>query len=74
MWLFTFWIDYKNQRAIQEKLMELQEYERLGEAMEEKKVTTKASNFTVFFKLILSWEFLFEFTILAIHPIPFYDV
>jgi hypothetical protein len=28
MWLYTFWIDYKNQKAIQVKLMELQEVER----------------------------------------------
>jgi hypothetical protein len=23
--------------------------------------------------LVLSWEFIFEFTILAIHPLPNYD-
>lgn len=31
------------------------------------------SNLRKFFELINTWEFLFEFTILAIHPIPYYE-
>lgn len=35
---------------------------------------TKESNFRKFFVLICSWEFMFEFVILAVHPLPYYDV
>lgn len=34
----------------------------------------KASHLKMFIKLIFTWEFLFEFTILLIHPPPYVEV
>ena len=34
----------------------------------------KDSNFKKFLALIFTWEFAFEFVLLAVHPLPYYDV
>ncbi len=72
MWLYTYWIDYKSSKQFYFKLMELQKNSRddAPDAKEEQQKFKKESNLWKFINLIFSWEFIFEFCILVIHPLP----
>lgn len=54
--------------------MELQEWERGEGEEEEQRKPMKNSHFKMFIGLIFTWEFLFEFTILLVHPPPYVEV